>query len=321
MSPPREGERGSTLVFTAIVMAVILVFSAIAIDLGVIGAARSQLQNAMDASALAGASGLFDDQDEATQRAITFAGLNECMNEAVIITDADVSFPEADQVRVEEIHQIDLYFARVIGRNTADIHATATAAIGQLSGTGQVKPWAIPDFDYVLGDVVLLKSGESDPPSATASFFYCVDFPPLNKGTPLTGASVYSDNILYGSNVLIEIGDQLQLEPGNMAGPTGAAVRELIAMDPEATWNSTTNRIDNSWFGEFTSPRVCKISLYDPNFPPESGRNYVTVIRLGAFFLESIQGNKNVYGRFIEITTGGTWGPGDSDLYGVKLVE
>jgi len=321
MSPSREGERGSTLVFTAIAMAVILVVSAIAIDLGVIGAARSQLQNAMDAAALAGASGLFDDQDRATQLAITFAGLNECMNDAVIITDANVSFPASDQVRVEETQQIDLYFAKVIGMNTADIYAEATAALGSLSGTGQVKPWAIPDFDYVLGDEVLLKSGESDPPSANSSFFYCVDFPPLNKGTPITGASEYEDNILYGSSMAIEIGDQLQIEPGNMAGPTGHGVRDLIAMDPNAVWNGSTNRIDNSDFAEFSSPRVCKIAMYDPDIPPESGRNYVTVVRLGAFFLERIQGNKSVYGRFIEITTGGVWGPGDSDLYGVKLVQ
>jgi hypothetical protein len=321
MSPPREGERGSTLVFTAIAMAVILVVSAIAIDLGVIGAAKSQLQNAMDASALAGASGLFDDEATATQLAITFASLNECMNDPVMIGEANVTFPDSNQVRVEETHPIDLYFAKVIGINTADIYATATAAIGGLSGTGRVKPWAIPDFDYVLGDSVLLKSGSSDPPSANSSFFYCVDFPPLNKGTPLTGANEYADNILYGSDGLIEIGDQLLIEPGNMQGPTKAPVEELIAMDPYATWNLSTSRIDNSDFPEFTSPRVCKISMYDPNFPPEPGKNYVTVVRLGAFFLEDITPPGHVIGRFIEITTGGVWGPGDSDLYGVKLVQ
>ncbi|MGD8628961.1 MAG: Tad domain-containing protein [bacterium] len=321
MSPPREGERGSTLVFTAIAMVVILVVSAIAIDLGVIGAARSQLQNAMDASALAGASGLFDGQDKATQLAITFAGLNECMNIPVNIKVADVSFPDSSKIRVEKTQPIGLYFAKVIGIDSADIYATATAAIGGLSGTSRVKPWAIPDFDYVLGDVVLLKSGSSDPPSATSSFFYAVDFPPLNKGTPLTGANEYADNILFGSDGLIEIGDQLQVEPGNMQGPTKAPVEELIAMDPNATWNSSTNTIDNSDFAEFSSPRVCKISMYDPNFPPEPGKNYVTVVRLGAFFLEDIQPNGDVIGRFIEITTGGVSGPGDSDLYGVKLVQ
>jgi hypothetical protein len=148
-----------------------------------------------------------------------------------------------------------------------------------------------------------------------------VDFPPLNKGTPLTGADVYNENILTGSEGLIEIGDQLQIEPGNMQGPTKAGVADLIALDPFATWNVATGEIDGSWFTGFTSPRVCKISLYDPALPPDVGRNYVTVVRLGAFFLEDIRPNGDVIGRFIEITTGGVWGPGDSDLYGVKLVQ
>ena len=113
MSPPKESERGSTLVFTAVAMAVILVFSAIAIDLGVIATARSQLQIAMDASALAGASGLFTSEEEANQRAITFAGLNDCINDPVLITEANVTFPEENRVRVEGTHEIGLYFARL----------------------------------------------------------------------------------------------------------------------------------------------------------------------------------------------------------------
>jgi hypothetical protein len=320
MPPPNESEKGSTLVFTAIAMVVILVFSAIAIDLGVVATARSQLQIAVDASVLAAASGLFISEDEAIQRAITFAGLNDCINEAVLITPANVSFPEENRARVEATHEIDLYFARVIGRSTTDIFAEAEAELGTLSGSGQVKPWAIPDFDYVLGQEVLLKSGSSDPPSANSSFFYCIDFPPLNKGVPLTGANVYGDNIITGSAGIIEIGDQLQVEPGDMVGPTHQSVLELIAMDPDAFWDNATNTIQESLFPEFTSPRVCKISMYDYNLPPEPGRNYVTVIRLGAFFLEGMRG-KDVIGRFIEITTSGEWGPGDSDLLGVRLVK
>lgn len=320
MSPPKETEKGSALVFTALAMAVILAFSAVAIDLGVVATARSQLQTAVDASALAGASGLFISEDEAIQRAITFAGLNECINEPVIITEANVTFPDSDRVRVEATHVIDLYFAKVFGKHTANIHAAAVAEMGPLSGTSAVKPWAIPDLDYVLGDLVVLKTGYLGAPGAPSSFFYPVDFPPLNKGTPIPGAQEYWDNILTGSDGPIEIGDMLQLEPGNMVGPTRQAVLELIAMDPNAYWDGGSNTIKASDFPEFTSPRVCKVSMYDINFPPDPGRNYVTVVRLGAFFLEGMQG-KDVHGRFIAITTSGDWGPGDTDLYGVKLVE
>jgi hypothetical protein len=319
--PPRTGnERGSTIVFVAIAMVVILGFSALAIDLGVVATARNQLQSAVDAAALAGASGLFTSEEEATNRAITFAGLNNCINEPVIIDASNVTFPETDQVRVEATHQINLYFARVLGRNTADIYAEAVAALGTLSGSSGVKPWAIPDSDYVLGDEVLLKAGYLGAPGTPSSFFYPVDFPPLNKGTPVPGAQEYYDNIIEGSDIPIEIGDQLQVEPGNMVGPTRQAVNEILAMDPNAYWDEGSMSIQGSDFPEFTSPRVCKVSMYDPVLPPDPGRDYVVVVRLGAFFLEDMQG-RNVYGRFISITTGGGWGPGPSDLYGVKLVE
>jgi hypothetical protein len=300
-------------------MVVILGFSAVAVDLGVVATARNQLQNAVDAAALAGASGLLVNEDEATNRAITFAALNNCINERVIITEANVTFPGSDRVRVEAIHRIDLYFARVLGRNTTDVHAEAVAQLGMLSGSGGVKPWAIPDLDYVLGEQVLLKAGYLGAPGAPSSYFYPVDFPPLNKGIPVPGAQEYYDNLIEGSDIMIEIGDELQVEPGNMVGPTQQAVNELISMDPNAYWDTGSQSIQGSDFPELTSPRVCKVAMYDVNLPPDPGRDSVIVVRLGAFFLEDMQG-RNVYGRFISITTGGEWGPGPSDLYGVKLI-
>jgi hypothetical protein len=313
-------EQGSTIVFVAIVMLVILGFSALAIDLGVVATARNQLQTAADAAALAGATGLFVSENEAKDRAIAFAGLNDCINEAVLISEGDVSFPNPDQVRVQANHQIDLYFARILGKNTADIFAEAVAELGTLSGASGVKPWAIPDSDYVLGDPVMLKTGYIGAPGAPSNYFYCVDFPPLNKGTPVPGANEYYENILEGSDIVIEIGDLLQVEPGNMVGPTRHGVNDLIAQDPNAYWDTGSNTIGGSDFPEFTSPRVCAVAMYDVTQPPEPGRDYVTVIRLRAFFLEEMEG-RNVFGRFIAITTGGEWGPGPSDLYGVKLIQ
>jgi hypothetical protein len=105
-----------------------------------------------------------------------------------------------------------------------------------------------------------------------------------------------------------------------MQGPTKKGVGDLIALDPDAYWDAATNTVKGSLFPEFTSPRVCKIAMYDYNLPPEAGRNYVTVIRLGAFFVIRIEPNGDVIGTFIEITTSGPFGPGDSDLLGVRLV-
>lgn len=318
-----RSRRGGTLVLVTLAMVVLLGFAALAIDVGVMLTARNQLQAAVDASALAGASGLLFDQTEATSRAIAFAGVNTCINDPVVITNSDVTFPTTSEVRVQATHPVNLYFARVLGRNLANITADATAAIGSLAGTGNVKPWAIPDLDFVLGDPVVLKAGELGAPGTEPGFFYPVDFPPLNRGTPIPGAQEYEKNILNGSEDPIFVGDELLVEPGNMVGPTVQGINELIAMDPNAYYDAATGMIMGSDFPGFTSPRVCKVPFYDPLYPPDSGKNSVIIIRLGAFFLEGTQG-RNVIGRFIEITTSGIWGPGgvgSGGLMGVKLVE
>ena len=129
----------------------------------------------------------------------------------------------------------------------------------------------------------------------------------------------------------IEIGDILQIEPGNMVGPTAHGIGDIIAMDPNAEWyipldgapseGYVTRLGDNYGDCIEISPRIIKIPFYSPDYPPDSGRNTVTVVRLGAFFLEGVSG-RNVYGRFMEITTSGIGGGGGStSLYGVRLVR
>jgi hypothetical protein len=120
---------------------------------------------------------------------------------------------------------------------------------------------------------------------------------------------------------MIEPGDRLQLEPGNMVGPTMHGMEDLISLDPGAHWDSATKTIQNSAFG--ASPRIGIVPFFDPTLPPASGRNWVTVVKLGAFFIEEVQGG-DVTGRFMQITTGGVpcgHGLGNSLVKGIVLVE
>lgn len=311
---------GNALVMVGLSMVAIMGFSALAIDVGVMLTARNQLQNAADAAALAGASGLIDSQAEATNRAITYAAANTCLNQPVVITGSDVTFPTASQIRVQALRPVNLFFANVLGMNLANIDAVAVAELGTLSGSSKIKPWAIPDSNYVVGEQILLKAGELGAPATNASYFYPVNFPPINKGTPIPGAQAYGENIMNGSSVPIEIGDILQVEPGNMVGPTKQGVDYLISQDPGAYWDDSLGGVTNSAHPGYSSPRIIKIPFYDRNDPPSSGRNTVTVVRLGAFFLEGMQG-RNVTGRFMEITTSGIPGGGGSMLFSVKLIQ
>lgn len=326
---------GSVMILTTLSIAALLGFAALAIDVGAMYTAKNQLQAAVDSAALAGASGLIVDVPTATTRAIQYASMNNCINQPV--NPVTVTFPIANQrIRVAANRNINLYFARVFGMNTALITASAEAEIGPITGTPGMKPWAIPDSIpsmYTLGDPVVLKSGSPGAPGTNSGFFYPIDFPAVwspttqIEGNPTSGGNEYRDNIVTGAEDAIYIGDVMMVEPGNMIGPTAQGFRDLIAQDPGAVWSTTElgGVVTSPNFPEYnTSPRVIKIPFYDIDLPPDSGRNTVEVIAIGAFFVESMQGN-DVVGRFMELTTTGQIGQGGtgvpSTLMGVHLVQ
>jgi Flp pilus assembly protein TadG len=355
-----KNRRGSTLIMLCFVLVVIFAFAVIAIDGAILMASKTELQSAADAAALAGASGLLvGSQDEAVQRAIDFASFNKAVEEdhtPVIITAADVSFPESDVCRVRTHRTaatgdaLRTYFARVInpGAATSDMTAVAAARASDICGSKCIKPWVIPDrwedadadgepdpgeYDQDVtgytaprdvGEQVVLKVGNPHH-AISPGIFYPVDFPPLDNEEgikPYTGAKWYEQWISECEPFMIEPGDRLQLEPGNMVGPTRHGMEDLVAQDPGARWDSATRTIVNSAFAE--SPRIGIVPFFDPMLPPTSGRNWVTVVKLGAFFIENVTGGGDVTGRFIQITTGGVpcgHGLGNSMVKGIVLVE
>jgi hypothetical protein len=227
--------------------------------------------------------------------------------------------------------------------------AVASATVFDACGAPCLRPWAIPDrwddanangvydegefYDPMVtgykapGDVgasIVLKSGNPQQ-AIEPGIFYPVDYPPLDKypgQDPLTGGDWYRQWIYDCTPFLIEIDDRLQLEPGNMVGPTMLGIDDLIAQDPGAQWDTADQIIVNSAFGR--SPRIGLVPLFDPRLPPVSGRNYVTISKIGAFFIESTGPGSQVNGRFVQITAQGTpcdTHTGSSLVQGLQLIE
>jgi Flp pilus assembly protein TadG len=356
-----RNQRGSIIIMMTFVLGVLLAFAVLAIDAAVLMTTRTQLHNAADAAALAGASGLLEGgTDVAVERAIRFASLNSAAEEdisPVVITADDVSFPEPTVIRVRTHRTsatgdaLRTYFLRIVnplGGNTADITATSAAQVYDLCGSRCLKPWAIPDrwddansdgiydkgeyYDkdatgYTastdVGTQVVLKYG--DPSETIASgVFFPVSFPPLNtgQGKPQTGADVYRDWIAGCSPYLVDAGDRLMIEPGNMSGPTQQGMEELTASDPHAYWSGLSESVAGSAYAK--SPRIALVPFFDPTSPPTSGRNWVQVTKIGAFFIESIRPNGEVTGRFLKVMAQGSPCPnglGNSMVKGIALVE
>ncbi len=118
-----------------------------------------------------------------------------------------------------------------------------------------------------------------------------------------TGGDDYRWNIANCNTHVYKWGDGLVQEPGDMTGPTAQGVADLIARDPNAYWNASTNGVSNSAFGNH-SPRIFPIPLYDPIYYDSGKRNGRTATLKTAnwigFFIEDVAG-KDVIGRIIPV--------------------
>ena len=369
--PRLGGCQGSAMIMITVAVVALFAFAILAIDAAILMTTKTQLQNAADAACLAAASGMGEGSESlATERAITYASYNFAVQDSlspVVITPADVTFPEANTVKVVTHRTVATgdplrnYFLRIVSLallKTTDVTASATAKIGQVCFSDCIKPWAVPDrwddlnedgkYDYAepwtdldsngvwntgepwkdlnfngvydpdepydpigtgflpatdIGVQIVLKVGNPQQSIASGHFFP-VDFPALGgEENPISGGDQYREWIAICAPYIIGIGDSLQLEPGNMVGPTVQGVQELIDMDPTAYWDSENNTIAGSAWG--LSPRAIKVVFFDPTFPPKSGKNYVFVAKIGAFFLETIQPGNEIIARFTLITSPG----------------
>jgi hypothetical protein len=140
-----------------------------------------------------------------------------------------------------------------------------------------------------------------------------------------TGAADYRWNIGHCNTTVMKFGDTYDSEPGNMVGPTKQGMDDLIALDPDAYWDTSTNRVVSKMK---PSPRVRAIPLFDPAYYADgklNGRNAsLKFVNYLGFFVERMQGNE-VVGRITPIggMRQGTGGPAPAGAFpmSIRLVQ
>lgn len=162
---PAGDERGAILVHAALAILTLLALCAFTIDMGAFWVGRRQAQNSADAAALAGALSLaFDDPDDiprAQATAAAAATANVVMGAAPsIVAATDVLLvacppgmpgPPDTCVRANvyrsasRSNALPTFFAQIVGVNSQNVRATATAAVTTGNATDCLKPWAVAD--------------------------------------------------------------------------------------------------------------------------------------------------------------------------------
>lgn len=387
----KRAEKGTMLVLIAAGAVAIMGAAALAVDIGYFFTVRNQLQNAADAAALAAVQGLiadpgnYADNGTAKRWAIETAAKNLADGQPVILTPADILFPNPSTARVNIQRTVDTFLGRAIGITSADLKVTAKAVpseaiSGAVLGNG-LRPWAIFDqfghgslcvpfndcevnptphgefknYPHTWNGVTVQSdhykspydpefngwdlSSQSDcgqvtglinPRDVNGTRYTLKQFASCNSGkknnngngngnnnsnsnpwlTPgnygavalgSNGASTYRENIRNGYQGLVQIGDLLPTEPGNMVGPTSQGVNDLIAKDPSAYMvRNAAGRwvVMSPNFPVNESPRIVPIPLYSYAHSPGNGRSNFKVTNIAFFFVEGSNG-RDVWGRFV----------------------
>lgn len=293
-------EQGSVAVLFAVAAAVLVGFAAISVDAGQLYFARARASNVADFAVMAGARHLPD--DSATARSVAYSVIQQNGIDPAAAT-VTVSLDQRSMT-VNITQQHNLYFARILGHDQAQVAAEATARVAGISAAVGAVPLGIPLQDFVLGQPVTLKMSAEDGTVSPGNF------QALALGH--NGSSSYEYNLRNGYPARLAVGDVLPTETGNMAGPTRRAIGDRLEADPYAVWTQFSR----------TSSRVVLVPVVSP-YP--NGKGEVTILSFAVFFVESVGTSGNdasVTGRFIRFIADAEMDPlvPDNGAVGVKLV-
>jgi hypothetical protein len=283
-----RSERGAVMVIAAVMMATIMAVVAIVVDVGQIYLIKKRLQNAADASALAGCFVLVNKDDPSLADFESHKYLSANIDGEVQYSSVADSSRNSFQVSLSQ--KVVHFFAPVIGFKSSTVSVSATAAGNTVISITGVAPLGVVQQQFEFNKPYILKFGGGDGVSG--------NYGALALGG--NGASNYRSNLMYGYKQEIKLGDVLRAETGNMAGPTSQGVNYRISLDHSDISNLAPN-----------SPRVVIVPVIDRMVGNGSNAT-ATVVGFAAFYLESTNGNGEITGAFLKWAVSGKVGAGPS---------
>lgn len=298
-------ESGQAIVLFALAFIVFCGFTAFAVDIGSFTHEKSQLQNAADAAALAGAQVLPDGDAEAVAR--QYAMLNGEAGDVITpVVSADklhitVTIKRASPrylskvISSEETQELNAKAVASITKNETPVEmiTTDTTDSGKpahsVSGVIPIGVQEKTSFKY--GELYTLKEGGG-------SAIYTGNYGAVALGG--TGASTFETNLREGYKGVLTVGDKILTEPGVMAGANDA-ILDRIAADPDSNYTdgNPAAHLDEI---EDDSPRLVTVIIVDTM--DVNGRKEVTIVGFARFFLtsgaEKVSGKYKTTGIFLE---------------------
>jgi len=321
-----QDESGNVAVLVALMMVILLGSTALVTDVGVEFAAKQKLWNALDAGALSGVEEIFNGAAAARSTAVQYVQKNGGSVSSINVNTA------TETITLDGQQNVPLYFARVLGYQSANISLQVQAQAGTLvSGTG-IAPIAVAEQNFAYGQTYTLSIGagqsgssenESDGSDGSSKdsssggdgssdnqAYGSGNYGYLALGA--AGAQQFSQNLMYGYNGMLSVGEQVQTEPGDMSGPVSQAISYRLQQGQGWTFATAANGC----------PRVLLLPVV--NTLNVNGKSSITIVGFAAFYLDGLQGSgghQQIVGRFLQMVVPGTIGQGTNfGLYGGRLI-
>jgi Flp pilus assembly protein TadG len=239
------------------------------------------------------------------------------------------NYTTANAVRARARYTADWTLARVFGAQTRTLVSESVAALGSLGTSQCLKPWAVPysnmlvtlgraatDTGYRMtnADVNTLRtnqtpikfkisSGNTSGGDGTvggtviSGNYYAVKFGPVQyangtSGTPNNGGNAYRDNVASltcASTGTAGVDDWLDLENGNMVGPTNQGLADLCGQ------NGNGN-------GLFSCNKTIVVPIWSTRSSP-SANAWVRILYIGTFQLTGKNASDEILGYLTALST------------------
>ena len=299
----KSSEDGSTIVVVALSFTVLLMITAIVIDLGVAYSKTAELQNASDAGSLAAAqllpvstediTGILEIKDTAIEY-VQKNGIEDVTYDNIILGDVVNGSYTSVSVVLNQI--VDTKLSSFMGLDVLDLSRDSKAIIAPTERVYGVVPFAVrksaieAHLDNGVTENIALKFGGG---SGITGDYGVIDLDGVGGG----GANDIELWLNFGYTSQLKAGDDLYpIEPGNMAGPVNTAVQNRY-------YQCT----------HFQDDGGCNINHFEPGCPrvmtvpvvEDIEDKKVKIVGFAAFVLEPIFDSDFVYGSFVKMNTGG----------------
>ncbi|WP_088036691.1 Tad domain-containing protein [Evansella clarkii] len=293
-----KNENGNVLVLVSLAFTGLIALTGLVIDGGQLYMTKSHLQKTANAAVLSGAQELTNTEAKVT------SVVDEILtrhNETGAKERLDISMNH--RVGIELKKPVPLFFSSIFGVESVDVRVTAGARLGAMGrGTGAAPLGIDESISLEYGKIYELKVDQSGIEAGT-------NFGILALAG--TGARTYKDTLLNGYQQELKVGDIVETQTGNVAGPTREAVDVLV--------NTCSSPLARD------CPRALLVVVYKPHKHEQNQLKQVEVRGFAYFYLtERMRHNDStVKGMFIKRADSGFEDliAADRGAYSIRLTE